>query len=348
MHPVDQEPPLRRTEEPERDERRDLREHQHAVWGAQLRPGPDAKGRARIPRDRDDDEADERDRGVAGEHHLQTFRAELGAQQHDREESAEPHGCEDEVQAERRDRGVVPRGAGGVPLLRHRHERGHREHRHEHEGGLVAHGEAQHRDGGGHERGREPCLAERDRGDELSELLPEDVGELECLARDDEEREDPGGGARDGEHRSGCRGDVEGRVVFASLRGERPDGEHQRAEHSGRAEVHQQLGDREPPPRDRPRILDREGNGAAAVHEGRGHRDERDGEEHGRTEHADGAGHRTSLDGVTLSGLPGSVAVWAARRHQQKCAPLVRDATKGRAALAARPFGVSNATSRRP
>ena len=84
---------------------------------------------------------------------------------------------------------------------------------------MVAHREAQHGHGGGDERRGEPRLAELDRGDELPELLAERLAEVERLAGDDEEREDAGRGARDGEHGGGCRGDVERDVELAPLRG---------------------------------------------------------------------------------------------------------------------------------
>ena len=296
LHPPDQEPALRRAEQAQRDERRHLHEHEHAVGRAQLVPRADAERGVRVPGQGHDDEGDERDRRVPREHDRQPVTVELPAEQHDREQPAEPDRREHEVQPERRDRGVVTRGARRVALLRHRHEGRDGEHRHEHERRVVAHREAQHRDGGGDEGGGEPRLAEGDRRDELAELLAELGAEGERLAGDDEEREDAGGGAGDGEHGSGCRGDVEGEVELAALRRERPHREHERADHARRAQVHDELGDGEAVAGDGTRVLDGERRGAAAVREAREHRDERDGEEHGGAEHADGAEHRTSLD----------------------------------------------------
>ena len=289
---------MRGAEQAERDERRRLRDHEHAVRGAELVPRADAERGARVARERDDDEADQGDRRVAREHDREALAVELVAQQHDRQQPAEPHRGEHEVQPERGDRGVVPCGAGGVALLRHRHQGGHGEHRDERERRVVAHGEAQHGHGGGDERGGEPRLPELDRGDELPELLAERLAEVEGLARDDEEREDAGRGARDREHGGGCRGDVEGDVELAPLRGERPHRQHERADHAGRAQVHEELGDGQAESGDRTGVLDGERRGAAAVREARERREERDGEEHGGAEHADGAGHRTSLDVV--------------------------------------------------
>ena len=104
---------------------------------------------------------------------------------------------------------------------------------------------------------------------------------------------------------------------------ERPHRQHERADHAGRAEVHEELGDGQAVADDGTGVLDGERRGAAAVREARERREERDGEEHGGAEHADGAGHRTSLDVARLRSSP--------RRAGRR--------TKGRAARAARPFG---------
>ena len=77
-------------------------------------------------------------------------------------------------------------------------------------------------------------------------------------------------------------------------------------------------------------------------------RDERDGEEHGGAEHADGAGHRTSLDAVARvparsdrrgprqPPLPRAVGRSPRRAADRRSRP---ETTKGRTADAARPFG---------
>ena len=218
-HPPDQEPSLGRTEQSEGDERGDLHEHEAAVGRGELVPGADAQRGARIPRERDDDEADEGDRRVARDDDGQSVGAELALQQHDRDQPAEPHRREDEVQAERRDRGGVPGGSGGVPLLRQRHERCDREHRDEGERRVVAHREAEHRDRRRDERRREPGLPELDRRDELAELLAEQVAEVERLAGHEQEREEARRRARDRHHGSGCRGHVEREIELALLRG---------------------------------------------------------------------------------------------------------------------------------
>ena len=62
--------------QPERDERRDLDEDEAAVRRGEFIEIADAQRRARIARQRHDDEADERDRGVPREHDRQPLGAE--------------------------------------------------------------------------------------------------------------------------------------------------------------------------------------------------------------------------------------------------------------------------------
>ena len=148
-HPPDQEPALHRAEAAQRDERSDLDEHEDAVRRGEFIEIADAQRRARIARQRHDDEADERDRRVAREHDRQPVGAERRCSSTIVSSPPSQTAANTRCRPSARDRRVVARGARRVALLRHGHEGGDGEHRHEHERGVVAHREAQHGDGGG-------------------------------------------------------------------------------------------------------------------------------------------------------------------------------------------------------
>ena len=114
-------------------------------------------------------------------------------------------------------------------------------HGHEDQRGVVAHGEAQHGDEGADERRREPGLAERDRREELAEGGTEAIVEGERRVGDREEGEEAGGAGGDGEDAGGCRRDVERPVELVLIGAQRPAHEHERADHAGGTEVHEQL-----------------------------------------------------------------------------------------------------------
>ena len=64
-HPLDEESTLSRPEQAERDERRDLRDHENAVRRREVVDALDPDLSAHVPRHRNDDETHERDRRVA-------------------------------------------------------------------------------------------------------------------------------------------------------------------------------------------------------------------------------------------------------------------------------------------
>ncbi len=190
--------PLDRTDDPHRDDGRDLDEHEDAVRCEQVRERTDTDLRRRRPGDRDEHEAPERDARVPADDERQTVAVEDRTDEDDHHESADPQRGADEVQPERGDRGVVTRGAGGVPLLRERDETDHRDAGGEGDHAPPAHGEAEHRHGGGDEDGDEPGEPEVRAGEEHPHRLPELLVERDLRPRDAEEREERRDDARHG------------------------------------------------------------------------------------------------------------------------------------------------------